>query len=91
MAKARKTAAKGKRKATSKKKSTARKAGARKAKTRKSKPRKAAAKKKPARRRRKQAGVVDTLVEGVEAVQKSFEDSAKMQERVGTRWGTGEG
>lgn len=94
MAKARKLASKSrktKRKTASKTKPAKRKASARKAKAGKSKHRKAAAKKKPARKRRKQEGVVDTLVDGIEAVQKGFEDSAKMQERIGTRWGTGEG
>jgi hypothetical protein len=91
MAKARKAAKsrKAKRKSTAKTKT--RKASARKAKTRKSKPRKAAAKRKPARKRQKPEGVVDSLVDGVEAVQKSFEDSTKMREQVGTRWGIGEG
>ncbi|HET7678597.1 MAG TPA: hypothetical protein VFK79_00505 [Xanthobacteraceae bacterium] len=95
--KARKTKAKGRTKAKtrSKRKSPARKASgrktARKSKARKSKARKAPARKSATRRRRKQEGVVDTLVDGVESVQKGFEDSAKMQERVGTRWGTGEG
>ena len=84
MAKARKAAKSRKAKRKSPAKTKTRKAGARKAKTRKSKPRKAAAKRKPARKRRKPEGVV-------EAVQKSFEDSTKMQERVGTRWGIGEG
>jgi hypothetical protein len=90
--KARKTTAKRRTKAKtrSKRKSPARKASGRKI-ARKSKARKAPARKSATRRRRKQEGVVDTLVDGVESVQKGFEDSAKLQERVGTRWGTGEG
>jgi hypothetical protein len=97
MAKARKTKARSRTKAKtrSKRKSPARKASgrktARKSKARKSKARKAPARKSATRRRRKQAGVVDSLVDGAETVQKGFEDSAKMQERAGTRWGTGEG
>jgi hypothetical protein len=35
--------------------------------------------------------VAAKLAEGVEAIQESFEESAKMQERQGTRWGIGEG
>jgi hypothetical protein len=92
MAKARKTKAKSRTKAKTRStpKSPARKASGRKA-ARKSKARKASARKSATRRRRKQEGVVDTLADSVETVQKGFEDSAKMQGRVGTRWGTGEG
>ena len=88
MAKARKTRARSRTKAKtrSKRKSSARKASGRKT-ARKSKARKAPARKSATRRRRKPEGVVDTLVD----VQKGFEDSAKMQQRVGTRWGSGEG
>jgi hypothetical protein len=92
MAKARKTSAKSRTKAKTrtKRKSLARKASGKKT-ARKSKARKAPARKSATRRRRKQEGVVDTLADGAETVQKSFEDSAKMQERIGTRWGTGKG
>ena len=85
MAKARKTRGKSRTKAKtrSKRKSPARKASGRKT-ARKSKARKAPARKSATRRRRKPEGLVET-------VQESFEDSAKMQERAGTRWGTGEG
>jgi hypothetical protein len=77
-------------KTRTKRKSLARKASGKKT-ARKSKARKAPARKSATRRRRKQEGVVDTLADGAETVQKSFEDSAKMQERIGTRWGTGKG
>ena len=85
MAKARKTRAKSRKKAktTSRRKPLARKASAKKT-ARKSKARKAPARKTARRRRRKPEGLVET-------VQKSLEDTAKMQERAGTRWGTGEG
>jgi len=94
MAKARKAAKgrKAKRKSAAKakrRKVSARKAATRKSKT-KAKPRKAAKRKAP-RKRRKEEGVTTKLAEGVEAIQESFEESAKMQERLGTRWGTGEG
>ena len=85
MVKARKTRAKSRTKAKTRsiRKSPARKASGRQT-ARKSKARKAPTRKSATRRRRKQEGVVET-------VQKGFEESAKMQGRVGTRWGTGEG
>jgi hypothetical protein len=89
MAKARKAAKSRKAKSKSAAKPKRRKVTARKSK-RKAKPRKAAKRKAP-RRRRKQEGVAAKLAEGVEAIQESFEESAKMQERQGTRWGIGEG
>jgi hypothetical protein len=84
MAKARKKVKTRKSVRKSRTKGSRRKAGARKASPRKSKARKAPARKSARRRRRKTQGLVET-------VQQSFEDSAKMQQRAGTRWGTGEG
>jgi len=69
---------------------TRRQSKRRKVRARKSRPRKAAKRQAP-QRRRKAKRAVTKLAEGLEAIQESFEESTKMQERQGTRWGIGEG
>jgi hypothetical protein len=91
MAKARKRATKAaaaRRKTKTKAKT--RKAGARKSKARKTKARKSAAKRTTRKRRPKQ-GIAGTLASGVQIVADSFDESAKMRAKIGTRAGIGEG
>jgi phage protein D len=91
MAKARKRVANAriaKRKPSTKAKT--RKASVRKSKARKTKTRKSAAKR-PARKRRPKQGIADKLASGVQVLADSFEESAKMRRKMGTRTGIGEG
>ena len=84
MAKARKKMKTRKSARKAKTKSSRRKASPRKAKARK------ATKRKPARKRRPK-GIAAQLASGVETVADSFEESAEMQRKMGTRVGIGEG
>lgn len=98
MPKARKRVAKaGAARRKSRTKAKSRKAKTRKASTRKSKAGKTKARKtksaakRPARKRRPKQGIAATLASGVQVVADSFEESADMRRKMGTRTGIGEG
>jgi hypothetical protein len=86
MAKARKRVAK----SAAARRKTKTRAKTRKASTRKSKARKPTAKR-PARKRRPKGGIIDKVSSGVQVLTDSFQESFKMQRKLGTRAGTGEG